>query len=57
MSQVGCELERSFEGKAANIVESCGKSAVKLVAVITQHFPGINFYIILFNMLFIRIRC
>ncbi|KAA0036427.1 UPF0553 protein-like [Cucumis melo var. makuwa] len=40
LHEVGCELERSFEGKAANIVESCGKSAVKLVAVITRHFPG-----------------
>ncbi|CAK9320452.1 unnamed protein product [Citrullus colocynthis] len=40
LHEVGCELERSFQGKASNIVESCGKSAVKLVAVITQHFPG-----------------
>lgn len=40
LHEVGCELERSFKGKASNIVESCGKSAVKLVAVITQHFPG-----------------
>lgn len=47
MSQVGFELERSFGGKASNIVDSCGKSALKLVAVITQHFPGTNFYIFL----------
>ncbi|XP_038883825.1 queuosine salvage protein-like [Benincasa hispida] len=40
LHEVGFELERSFEGKAVNIVESCGKSAVKLVAVITRHFPG-----------------
>ncbi|KVH92446.1 Protein of unknown function DUF2419 [Cynara cardunculus var. scolymus] len=34
------ELERSFGGKASNIVESCEKSAVKLVAIIARHFPG-----------------
>ncbi|OMO59696.1 hypothetical protein COLO4_34115 [Corchorus olitorius] len=37
---VGFELERSFEGKTAKLVESYGKSAVKLVALITRHFPG-----------------
>lgn len=41
MTQVGFELERSFDGKASNLVESCGKSAVKLVALVTRHFPGI----------------
>lgn len=40
-AKVGFELERSFDGKASNLVESCGKSAVKLVALIAQHFPGI----------------
>lgn len=40
LHEVGFELERSFGGKASNIVDSCGKSALKLVAVITQHFPG-----------------
>ncbi|XP_022950054.1 queuosine salvage protein-like [Cucurbita moschata] len=40
LHEVGFELERSFEGKASNIVESCGKSAVKLVAAITRYFPG-----------------
>ncbi|KAG6604136.1 Queuosine salvage protein, partial [Cucurbita argyrosperma subsp. sororia] len=40
LHEVGFELERSFEGKASNIVESCGKSAVKLVTAITRHFPG-----------------
>ncbi|CAK9144041.1 unnamed protein product [Ilex paraguariensis] len=38
--EVGFELERSFDGKASNLVESCSKSAVKLVALITRHFPG-----------------
>lgn len=40
MHEVGFELERSFGGKASNIVESCEKSAVKLVAIIARHFPG-----------------
>ncbi|KAK3020805.1 hypothetical protein RJ639_047677 [Escallonia herrerae] len=37
---IGLELERSFEGKASNMVESCGKSAAKLLALIARHFPG-----------------
>ncbi|XP_043708144.1 queuosine salvage protein-like [Telopea speciosissima] len=40
LHEVGQELERNFGGKAANLVESCGKSAVYLVALITRHFPG-----------------
>ncbi|XP_027075212.1 uncharacterized protein [Coffea arabica] len=40
MHEVGLELERNFEGKALKLVESCGKSAVKLVALITRNFPG-----------------
>ncbi|XP_050204873.1 uncharacterized protein LOC126654910 [Mercurialis annua] len=40
LHEVGFELERSFGGSAANLVESCGKSAAKLVATITSHFPG-----------------
>ncbi|KAM0970868.1 hypothetical protein ACFX13_019151 [Malus domestica] len=40
LQEVGFELERSFDGKASNLVESCGKSAVKLVALVTRHFPG-----------------
>lgn len=40
LHEVGFELEKSFGGKACNLVESCGKSAVKLVALITSHFPG-----------------
>ncbi|XP_073266640.1 uncharacterized protein [Populus alba] len=39
-SPVGFELERSFGGKASNLVESCGRSAAKLVATIASHFPG-----------------
>ena len=39
-AKVGYELERSFDGKASNLVESCAKSAVKLVAFIARHFPG-----------------
>lgn len=38
--EVGFELERSFEGKAAKLVESCGKSAAKLVALVARFFPG-----------------
>ncbi|GKB28956.1 queuosine salvage protein-like protein, partial [Tanacetum coccineum] len=40
MHEVGFELERSFGGKASNIVESCGKSATNLVSTIARHFPG-----------------
>lgn len=40
MHEVGFELEKSFKGKASNIVESCGKSATNLVATIARHFPG-----------------
>ncbi|KAK9112154.1 hypothetical protein Scep_019673 [Stephania cephalantha] len=40
LHEVGLELERSFGGKAANLVESCGKSAASLVALIARHFPG-----------------
>ncbi|XP_058080818.1 uncharacterized protein LOC131228985 [Magnolia sinica] len=40
LHEVGLELERNFEGKATNLVEACGKSAVSLVALITRHFPG-----------------
>lgn len=40
LHEVGLELERSFNGKASNIVESAEKSAVKLVTLVTRHFPG-----------------
>ncbi|XP_057788669.1 uncharacterized protein LOC131005663 [Salvia miltiorrhiza] len=40
LHEVGFELEKSFDGKAANLVKSCEKSAGKLVALITSHFPG-----------------
>nr|XP_023870457.1 queuosine salvage protein-like [Quercus suber]POE88720.1 upf0553 protein [Quercus suber] len=40
LHEVGYELERSFDGKASNLVKSCGKSALKLVALVTRHFPG-----------------
>lgn len=44
MVKVGLELERSFEGKASKLVESCDNSAAKLVALMTRHFPGIVVY-------------
>ncbi|TKY70648.1 UPF0553 protein [Spatholobus suberectus] len=40
LHEVGIELERNFEGKASNLVECCGKSAVNLVALVARHFPG-----------------
>ncbi|GKV53431.1 hypothetical protein SLEP1_g59958, partial [Rubroshorea leprosula] len=40
LHEVGLELENNFEGKASKLVESCGKSAVKLVALVTRYFPG-----------------
>ncbi|KAL8476956.1 hypothetical protein ACS0TY_029306 [Phlomoides rotata] len=40
LHEVGFELERSFDGKASRLVESCEKSAAKLVDLITSHFPG-----------------
>ncbi|KAM3286121.1 hypothetical protein CQW23_05250 [Capsicum baccatum] len=40
LHEVGLELEKSFEGKASKLVESCDNSAAKLVALMTSHFPG-----------------
>ncbi|KAJ0097011.1 hypothetical protein Patl1_28544 [Pistacia atlantica] len=40
LHEVGLELERNFGGKASNLVELSGKSAVKLVSLVTRHFPG-----------------
>ncbi|KAL8168354.1 hypothetical protein V2J09_009853 [Rumex salicifolius] len=40
LHEVGRELEKNFDGKASNLVNSCNKSAAKLVALITSHFPG-----------------
>ncbi|KAF5176972.1 Queuosine salvage protein [Thalictrum thalictroides] len=40
LHEVGLELEKNFGGKAANIVEACGKSAATLVATIARQFPG-----------------
>ncbi|RZC30779.1 Queuosine salvage protein [Glycine soja] len=40
LHEVGIELERNFEGKASNLVECCGKSAMNLVALVARHFPG-----------------
>ncbi|KAH9663918.1 Queuosine salvage protein [Citrus sinensis] len=40
LHEVGFELERNFGGKASNLVELCGKSAAKLVALVTRHFAG-----------------
>lgn len=38
--QVGRELERSFDGQAANLVVAAKGSAVALVDLVTKHFPG-----------------
>lgn len=38
--KVGAELEKCFDGKASNLVDSCGKSAAKLVELVARHFPG-----------------
>ncbi|KAI5439421.1 hypothetical protein KIW84_024990 [Lathyrus oleraceus] len=43
LHEVGIELERNFDGKASNLVEQCGKSAVNLVALVARHFPGGSF--------------
>ncbi|KAF6159777.1 hypothetical protein GIB67_030035 [Kingdonia uniflora] len=40
LHEVGMVLENNFGGKAANLLESCGKSAASLVSLITRHFPG-----------------
>ncbi|CAA6662979.1 unnamed protein product [Spirodela intermedia] len=40
LHEVGNVLEKRFEGKAANLVEACGKSAMTLVSLIAQNFPG-----------------
>ncbi|KAG4925158.1 hypothetical protein JHK87_050698 [Glycine soja] len=41
--RVGIELERNFEGKASNLVECSGKSAMNVAALVARHFPGIAF--------------
>ncbi|PKU59468.1 queuosine salvage protein [Dendrobium catenatum] len=40
MHEVGLELDRSFGGKATNLVKASGNSALSLVALVTKHFPG-----------------
>ncbi|GAB2282700.1 hypothetical protein Dimus_017238 [Dionaea muscipula] len=40
LREVGNELEKSFGGKASILVSASGKSAVKLVGLLTSHFPG-----------------
>ncbi|GLJ12920.1 hypothetical protein SUGI_0200560 [Cryptomeria japonica] len=40
LHEVGTELEKSFGGKAANLVTAAGNSAVALVELVTRHFPG-----------------
>lgn len=53
--KVGAELEQSFDGKASNLVESCGKSAVKLVNLVARHFPGITVAVDFRNLLWERL--
>jgi hypothetical protein len=38
--EVGRELARSFGGSAATMIRSAGRSAVRLVQLVTAHFPG-----------------
>lgn len=40
LHEVGTELERSFHGKAVNLVTAANGSAVALVDLVTKHFPG-----------------
>ncbi|XP_042443279.1 queuosine salvage protein-like [Zingiber officinale] len=40
LHEVGIELERSYEGQAANLVKAAGNSAARLVTLVTRHFPG-----------------
>lgn len=40
LQEVGVELKRSFDGKAANLVVAANGSAVTLVNMIASHFPG-----------------
>ncbi|KAG0451149.1 hypothetical protein HPP92_024636 [Vanilla planifolia] len=40
MNEVGLELERSFDGKATNLVKASRNSAQSLVTLIAKHFPG-----------------
>lgn len=40
LHEVGTELEKSFGGKAANLVTAAGNSVVCLVELVTRHFPG-----------------
>ncbi|MCO5605759.1 hypothetical protein L7F22_059943 [Adiantum nelumboides] len=40
LREVGIELNRSFSGKAANLVATANGSALTLVNLIASHFPG-----------------
>lgn len=40
LHEVGFVLERKFDGKASNLVNSSGKSAAKLVELLSSNFPG-----------------
>lgn len=40
LHEVGTELERSFDGKAVNLVAAAKGSALALVHLVTKHFPG-----------------
>ncbi|PKA59888.1 hypothetical protein AXF42_Ash015946 [Apostasia shenzhenica] len=39
LHEVGSELEKSFDGKATNLVKACGNSALSLVTIVAKHFP------------------
>ena len=39
---MGAELEQNFDGQAANLVAAAKGSAVALVNLVTQHFPGMK---------------
>ncbi|KAH7296371.1 hypothetical protein KP509_26G021400 [Ceratopteris richardii] len=40
LREVGIELNRSFKGKAVNLVEAANGSALALVSLVARHFPG-----------------
>eukprot|EP00249_Psilotum_nudum_P003992 c17513_g1_i2 orf=190-1242(+) len=44
LQEVGIELEKNFEGQAANLVTSANGSAVTLVKLVTRHFPAYRLY-------------
>jgi hypothetical protein len=40
LREIGTGLTEQFDGQAANLIRSANRSAVRLVQLVTAHFPG-----------------